>query len=244
MEANRTVPYNIDAEKYVLGSVFFDNSIITGLVGRLADTDFYDERNQMLFKAMTSLHANNKKIELLSVVEELEHLNFQVTEEFKHYVIDVIESVPTVSTTNLYIELVEEKALERIGMNYELVGFSEIDKYAVKSYCAVHGVDESMNYGDITKIDETKLPKDIDLITYGFPCQDISLAGKQKGLFNEDGTPTARTGKILNATPMKKFGEVSDLLGALLWLSDDKASGFVTGTVIAVDGGFSAYSGV
>ncbi len=63
-------------------------------------------------------------------------------------------------------------------------------------------------------------------------------------LFNADGTPTARTGKILAATPMKKFGEISDLIGALLWLADDKASGFVTGTVIPVDGGFSAYSGV
>lgn len=66
----------------------------------------------------------------------------------------------------------------------------------------------------------------------------------RKLLFNEDGTPTARTGKILAATPMKKFGEVSDLIGALLWLADDNASGFVTGTVIPVDGGFSAYSGV
>ncbi|MBO5027305.1 MAG: SDR family oxidoreductase [Clostridia bacterium] len=63
-------------------------------------------------------------------------------------------------------------------------------------------------------------------------------------LFNEDGTPTPRTGKILAATPMKKFGEISDLIGCLLWLADDNASGFVTGTVIPVDGGFSAYSGV
>ena len=63
-------------------------------------------------------------------------------------------------------------------------------------------------------------------------------------LFNPDGTPTARTGKILNATPMKKFGEISDLIGCLLWLADDKSSGFVTGTIIPVDGGFSAYSGV
>ena len=63
-------------------------------------------------------------------------------------------------------------------------------------------------------------------------------------LYNEDGTPTARTGKILAATPMKKFGEIDDLLGALLWLADDTASGFVTGTVIPVDGGFAAYSGV
>lgn len=63
-------------------------------------------------------------------------------------------------------------------------------------------------------------------------------------LYNEDGTPTARTGKILAATPMKKFGEISDLIGCLLWLCSDEASGFVTGTVIPVDGGFSAYSGV
>ncbi len=63
-------------------------------------------------------------------------------------------------------------------------------------------------------------------------------------LYDEAGAPTARTGKILNATPMKKFGETSDLIGTLLWLSSDEASGFVTGTVIPVDGGFSAYSGV
>ena len=63
-------------------------------------------------------------------------------------------------------------------------------------------------------------------------------------LFNEDGTPTARTGKILAGTPQKKFGEVSDLIGTLLWLASDEASGFVTGVIIPVDGGFNAYSGV
>ena len=63
-------------------------------------------------------------------------------------------------------------------------------------------------------------------------------------LFAENGEPTARTGKILAATPMKKFGEISDLIGCLLWLASDEASGFVTGSVIPVDGGFSAYSGV
>lgn len=63
-------------------------------------------------------------------------------------------------------------------------------------------------------------------------------------LFDEKGNPTARTAKILAATPMKKFGEISDLTGVLLWLADDIASRFVTGTVIPVDGGFSAYSGV
>lgn len=63
-------------------------------------------------------------------------------------------------------------------------------------------------------------------------------------LWNPDGTPTARTGKILAATPMGRFGNPDELLGALKFLTDSSASGFVTGTVIPVDGGFSAYSGV
>ena len=63
-------------------------------------------------------------------------------------------------------------------------------------------------------------------------------------LFNEDGTPTPRTGKILNATPMKRFGKAEELLGAVEFLTDDEKAGFVTGVVLPVDGGFSAYSGV
>lgn len=63
-------------------------------------------------------------------------------------------------------------------------------------------------------------------------------------LFNEDGTPTARTGKILAGTPMNRFGEPSELIGGLLYLADEKASSFVTGVVLPIDGGFNAYSGV
>lgn len=63
-------------------------------------------------------------------------------------------------------------------------------------------------------------------------------------LFAEDGSPTARTGKILAATPMGRFGEAEELIGTLLWLLSEPASSFVTGVVIPVDGGFSAYSGV
>lgn len=90
-----------------------------------------------------------------------------------------------------------EKALDRLGVKYNLVNYCEIDKYASKSYSAVHGVPESLNLGDISKVDTSKLPR-IDMISYGFPCQDISLAGKQKGLFNEDGTQT-RSGLFFEA---------------------------------------------
>lgn len=91
-----------------------------------------------------------------------------------------------------------EKALENLGIETDLVGYCEIDKYAAKSYSAIHNVSEEKNLGDITKIDATALPRDIDLITYGFPCQDISIAGKQKGLINEDGTQT-RSGLFFEA---------------------------------------------
>lgn len=92
-----------------------------------------------------------------------------------------------------------EKALENLGIDYELVGYSEIDKFASKAYSLLHNVPESMNFGDITKIDETMLPKNlIDLLTYGFPCQDISIAGAKKGLVDEDGKKT-RSGLFFDA---------------------------------------------
>ena len=91
-----------------------------------------------------------------------------------------------------------EKALDNLGIPYELEAYCEIDKYASKAYAAIHGVPEAKNLGDITKVDETKVPKDLDLVTYGFPCQDISVAGNLKGMFNEDGTQT-RSGLFFEA---------------------------------------------
>ncbi len=71
------------------------------------------------------------------------------------------------------------------------------------------------------------------------------LTAQNKSLLtNPDGSLTARSAKILSQTPMNRFGQPEELLGTLLWLLSDDAAGFVTGTVIPVDGGFSAYSGV
>lgn len=81
-----------------------------------------------------------------------------------------------------------EKALTRIGIPHEIVGFSEIDKYAIASYCAIHNVDKDKWLGDITKIDIESLPQDIDLLTHGSPCQSFSAAGKGAG--GDKGTNT------------------------------------------------------
>lgn len=72
----------------------------------------------------------------------------------------------------------------------------------------------------------------------------LSTAQNAALLWNPDGTPTARTAKIINATPMGRFGEPEELLGSMLFLLSDKAAGFITGVVLPIDGGFSAYSGV
>lgn len=73
----------------------------------------------------------------------------------------------------------QSMALRRLGIDFEVVGISEIDKYAIQAYMAVHG--DTANYGDISKIDWSSVP-DFDFLTYSFPCTDISTAGQQKGL--------------------------------------------------------------
>ena len=80
----------------------------------------------------------------------------------------------------------------------------------------------------------------VNAIAPGF----FSTKQNAKLLWNEDGTPTARSKKILAATPMDRFGKTEELDGALLFLVNNDAAGFITGVVLPVDGGFSAYSGV
>ncbi len=80
----------------------------------------------------------------------------------------------------------------------------------------------------------------VNAIAPGF----FSTQQNAKLLWNDDGTPTARTGKILAATPMGRFGETEELAGGLLFLLNNEAAGFITGVVLPIDGGFSAYSGV
>jgi len=83
----------------------------------------------------------------------------------------------------------------------------------------------------------------------GIRCNAIApgflvSAQNQAFLFNEDGTPTARSAKILNGTPCKRFVDAEELLGATLFLCDDKSASAITGVVLPIDCGFAAYSGV
>lgn len=95
-----------------------------------------------------------------------------------------------------------EKALERERVLFKIMNFCEIDKYASKSYCAIHGVSEQINLRDVSSVNTAEL-HDVNLITYGFPCQDISQAGHQKGFFDENGNVT-RSGLFFAALKIIK----------------------------------------
>lgn len=95
----------------------------------------------------------------------------------------------------------QSMALKRLGIDFEVVGISEIDKYAIQAYMAVHG--ETHNYGDISKIDWIIVP-DFDFLTYSFPCTDISNAGKRKGLAEGSGTRSSLIWECRKAIESKR----------------------------------------
>ena len=97
-------------------------------------------------------------------------------------------------------------ALKRLKRDYpsfdfEVVGISEIDKYAIQAYEALHG--EANNYGDISKIDWMQVP-DFDLLTYSFPCTDISNAGQQQGFDEGSGTRSSLLWECRKAIVQKR----------------------------------------
>lgn len=79
----------------------------------------------------------------------------------------------------------QRMALRNLGIDHEIVAIAEIDKFAIKSYEAIHG--ETNNLGDISQIETADIP-DHDLFTYSFPCQDVSVAGRGLGL--DEGSDT------------------------------------------------------
>lgn len=92
-----------------------------------------------------------------------------------------------------------ERALCRIGLDWELVNYCEIDRWASQSYSMINQCSESLNLHDVRTVTaETVRDCHVDLITYGFPCQDISIAGKQQGFVNDSGEST-RSGLFFEA---------------------------------------------
>lgn len=94
-------------------------------------------------------------------------------------------------------------ALDRIGIDYDLVGWSEIDRYAIAAHNAIYPQYASRNYGDISRIDWAQVP-DFDLLTYSSPCQDFSIAGRQHGGERGSGTRSSLLWECQRAIAAKR----------------------------------------
>lgn len=89
-----------------------------------------------------------------------------------------------------------EEALKNINIDIDIIAYSEIENFISKSYSIIHKIDENKNLGDIKKINIKNIPK-FDLVTYGFPCQDITVIGKQQGLEIDSETRSSLVWEVL-----------------------------------------------
>ena len=105
--------YNNTAERYVLGSILIDNNVINGVSGKLDIRDFYNEDNRKVYEAMLNLFKRDSNVELLLVIDELKRLNLTLSIDAKEYLLGLTDEVPTTASTDLYVNLVKDKAIER-----------------------------------------------------------------------------------------------------------------------------------
>ena len=99
----RVVPYNNEAEVYVLGSIIIDNSVMNIANGKLIDKDFFTEKHQTIYQAMVSLYNQELEIEPLSILDEMRRLKIEIDDELKEYLFELVDTVPSTASVKLYI---------------------------------------------------------------------------------------------------------------------------------------------
>lgn len=106
-------PFNLEAEQAVLGGVFINNSIMTNVIDRMEKDDFYDERNKIIFLALSKLHNENSVIDYATVVNSIENIGSIDSVGGKEYILALADATPSSANIDAYIDIVKDTALKR-----------------------------------------------------------------------------------------------------------------------------------
>lgn len=113
MQETRQLPHSKEAEAYVLGCVFIDEQVVPEVAGSLSGNEFYIDRHKYIMNAVTNLYRSNVIVEPATVVEELKRLNLYDQSGGTQYILDLMDTVPTIANVSTFIQIIKEKALER-----------------------------------------------------------------------------------------------------------------------------------
>lgn len=174
--------------------------------------------------------------------DERELLNDEVVKGFFNLNMSVFQNVIEVNTMGTVIPSFvfgRSMAQQKKGV---IINIASMNSYRPLSKVGAYGIAKAgiANFTQWLAVYLAPANIRVNAIAPGFFLNDRS----KKIMFNEDGSKTARAESVLGHTPMKRFGEASELIGCMNWLISDEAAGFTTGIIVPVDGGFLANSGV
>lgn len=185
---------------------------------------------------------NNKKAQTTDEFFDLDHMNLDDNQDFFDLELDGFNFVFGLNFTGTLLptQVFVKDMVDRSGCN--ILNISSMNSFTpltkIPAYSAAKAA--ISNFTKWLAVHFSKVGIRVNAIAPGF----FSTIQNKSLLWNEDGTPTKRTEKILNNTPMGRFGEADEIVGATYFLLDNEAASFITGVVLPIDGGFSSYSGV
>lgn len=170
MNANERIPFNLEAENYIIGCLFVDPNLVGAVITRVSAEDFYRAENKNIMNAIINLYRRGEEIEPLKALEELKRLKLLEASGGNQYLFEIIETLPTTANIDSYLEILEEKSLLRQFYNATgLIGkeiiegkedFSVLGERALKR---LNDLVEKRRTGDIKKIHRFT-PEVIDII--------------------------------------------------------------------------------
>lgn len=113
MKIEKETPHSKEAESYVLGSVLIQTSLASTVCNMLESKDFYDDNNKSVMQAIENVYRSKKEIDVTTVIEELKRLKNFTEQKEEEYILELLDSVPSVVNVEVYIEIIKEKAIER-----------------------------------------------------------------------------------------------------------------------------------